>query len=250
MGSVHLCVTRCLASGCVEHLKIIQLFVQNICQACFPQAGTHFQSSALAEQGPTRREMGADPCHGCGVSSCSFPSPPPPHKPDSAPDAVSRSGLPPFPSAPQPPPCCLFLNPDGWAGSLPTASPGLVPPLHRRDHGEHVWELSWGQGRQAGETRLDLLLPLWLLGMFLSRNNSVPRCPVLVFSNVSAIKMSGLEWYEMNFAGILKPWLWILHLFQYMKNKKKVYRFLRHLLGRMEHFSFLCQCYSHPRVGA
>lgn len=104
------------------HLKIIQLFVQSICQACFPQAGTRFQSSALAEQGPVPREMGADPCRGCGVSSYSFPSSSSsPQTRDSAPGAVSSSGLPPFSSAPQPPPCCLFLNADGWAESLPAA---------------------------------------------------------------------------------------------------------------------------------
>lgn len=50
----------------------------------------------------------------------------------------------------------VFLSADGWAGSLPTASPGLVPPLHWLDHGEHMWELSQGQSRQAGETKLGL----------------------------------------------------------------------------------------------
>lgn len=84
--------------------------------------------------------------------------------------------------------------------------PGLVPPSHWCDREEHVWELSQGQARQAGETRVSLLL-LWLLGMFLSRTNSVPRLPVFVFSNVSAIKISGLGWCEMNFGGVLKPWL-------------------------------------------
>lgn len=67
-------------------------------------------------------------------------------------------------------------------------------------------ELSQGQGRQAGETRVSLLL-FWLLGMLLSRNNSLSRLPVFVFSNVRAIKISGLGWCEMNFGGVLKPWL-------------------------------------------
>lgn len=61
MRSVHLSVASCLRSGCVEHLKIIQLFVQNICQAGFPQADVPSHSTALAEQGPTRGEMGTDP---------------------------------------------------------------------------------------------------------------------------------------------------------------------------------------------
>lgn len=62
-------------------------------------------------------------------------------------------------------------------------------------------------GNRAGklvEDRVSLLL-LWLLGMFLSRNNSVPRHPVLVFSSVRAIKISGPGRCEMNFGGVLKP---------------------------------------------
>lgn len=75
MRSVCLCVASCLASGCVEHLKIIQLFVQNSCQALFPQAGICFQSAALPVQGSILREMSTDPCHSREVSSCLLPSP-------------------------------------------------------------------------------------------------------------------------------------------------------------------------------
>jgi len=44
-------------------------------------------------------------------------------------------------------------------------------------------------------------------GMFLSRDNSVPRHPALVFYSMNAIKISGPGQCEMNFGGVLKPWL-------------------------------------------
>lgn len=102
----------------------------------------------------------------------------------------------------------VFLSADGWAGSPPTAPPGLVHPLQWCGHGGHVWELSQAQGRQLGRPGwVSILLLLWLQGMFLCRNYSVPILPVLVFSSVSTIKFNGLGWCEINFGGILKPWL-------------------------------------------
>lgn len=200
-------MTRCLASGCVEHLKIIQLFVQNICQACFPQAGTHFQSSALAEQGPTRREMGADPCHSCGVSSCSFPLLVLPTN-QTLPLMLCQAVA--FPLSPLPlshplAVCFSILMagqghcqqpPQVWCHPCTGVTMGSTCGTSPGDRADRLGRPGWIS-----------LLPLWLLGMFLSRSNSVPRRPVLVFSNVSAIKISGLEWYEMNVGGILKPWL-------------------------------------------
>lgn len=75
-GSVHLSVASCLVSGCVENLKIIQLFAQNICQAGFPQADVHSHGIALTVQGPTQGEMGTS--DGCRASGYQLPTPPSP----------------------------------------------------------------------------------------------------------------------------------------------------------------------------
>lgn len=146
---------------------------------------------------------------------CWFPTPlpPPQTKGTLHPDAVSSGGLPPFPSSPpRPPPCRLSRVADGWRwlwhlGRATAGSPQVwCCPSTGATVGSMCGGSHQGQGRQAGKDRASLLLP-WLLGMFLSRNNSLPRHPVLVFSSVSAIKISGPGRCEMNFGGVLKPWL-------------------------------------------
>lgn len=157
------------------------------------------QCSCRARSHPKRD--GSRSLRGWGVSSCSFPSPPPPRKPDSAPDAVSSVGFPPFPSAPQPSPAVC--------SSVLMAGQGRCqqPPLHGVTVGSMCGSSPGDRTDRLGTPGWVSLLLLWLLGMFLSRNNTVPRLPVFVFSNVSAIKISGLGWCGMNFGSILKPWL-------------------------------------------
>lgn len=130
----------------------------------------------------------------------------PPNQRDSPPNAVSSGGLPPSPYTPppQPPPCCLSLAADAWRWLCCLGRALQAAPSTRETVGSMCGGCPGEQGRQAGEDRVSLLL-LWLLGMFLSRNNSVPRHPVLVFSSVRAIKISGPGRCEMNFGGVLKP---------------------------------------------
>lgn len=187
MRSLPFSVASCLASGCVEHLKIIQLFVQNICQACFPQAGTPRAVLLQSKVPPKERweQIPAVVVESQAACSPLFLLP----TNQTLPRCCVQWCPSPFPLCPSASPCCLLLSADGWAGSLPAASPGLVPPL--------PW---WSTcGRSPGD-RADKVgtpgwvsfLLLWLLGMFLSRNNTVPRLPLLVFSDVSAVKISGL----------------------------------------------------------
>lgn len=150
--------------------------------------------------------MGTDPCRGRRASSRPFLTPPPPAEPRLSPNAVSSGGLPPSPYTPppQPPPCCLSLAADGWRWLWCLGRALQAAPSARETVGSMCGGSSREQGRQAGEDRVSLLL-LWLPGMFLSRNNSAPRHPVLVFSSISAIKISGPGRCEMNFGGVLKP---------------------------------------------
>lgn len=107
-------------SGCVENLKIIQLFAQNICQAGFPQADVHSHGIALTAQGPTQGEMGTS--DGCRASGCRAPLLLPPC-------TVSRGGFLFSQDLGCPTTVCpLMLVAGGGCGAWPRP-PMAVPPV-------------------------------------------------------------------------------------------------------------------------
>lgn len=154
--------------------------------------------------------MGTDLCHGCRMASYPFPSPPPPTEPTGvSPSAVPRVVT--FPLSPLPihtwdtlPSVPLMLM---AAGGHSGQFPGVCcRPSTKAAMGSMHGGSPEGQSKQAGEDRVSLLLS-WLLGTFLSRNHSVLRHQVLVFSSISTIKISCPGQCKMNFGKVLKPWL-------------------------------------------
>lgn len=193
MRSVHLSVASCLVSGCVEHLKIIQLFAQNICQAGFPQADVHSHGIALTAQGPTQGEMGTP--DGCRASRYQLPTPPSPRR-------CFQGWVSVFPR-PWLPNYCLSPDVDGcrWMWSLGRASNGS--PSCGAWCWPHPNRAPWGM-RWVGWWRTLFICCCVFACCWghLSLEITAPRHPVLVFSTASAIKISGPGQREMNFRSL------------------------------------------------